>query len=78
MIQRDPSRRAVITGIGVKTPAGCDIDTFWARINSGDSCAAEIKLFDASNLSVNFACEVDDEELNLEKYVNIYSSHSRY
>ena len=70
MIQRDPSRRAVITGIGVKTPAGCDIDTFWARINSGDSCAAEIKLFDASNLSVNFACEVDDEELNLEKYVN--------
>lgn len=70
MIQRDPSRRAVITGIGVKTPAGCDIDTFWARINSGDSCADEIKLFDASNLSVNFACEVDDEELNLEKYVN--------
>jgi 3-oxoacyl-[acyl-carrier-protein] synthase II len=56
--------------LGVKTPAGCDIDTFWARINSGDSCAAEIKLFDASNLSVNFACEVDDEELNLEKYVN--------
>lgn len=70
MIQRDPSRRAVITGIGVKTPAGCDIDSFWETINSGVSCASQIKNFDASNLSVNFACEVDNEELNLEKYVN--------
>ncbi len=70
MIQREPSRRAVITGMGVKTPAGCDIETFWERINSGISCAKEIEHFDASSLSVNFACEVDDEELNLEKYVN--------
>ena len=70
MIDRENSRRAVITGMGVKTPAGCDIETFWSRINSGDSCASKIKGFDASKLSVDFACEVDNEELNLDKYVN--------
>ena len=43
MIDRENSRRAVITGMGVKTPAGCDIETFWSRINSGDSCASKIQ-----------------------------------
>lgn len=44
--------------------------TLWKRINSGDSCASKITGFDASNLSVDFACEVDNDDLNLDKYVN--------
>lgn len=70
MVQRSDENRAVITGIGVKTPAGCDIDTFWARINSGKSTAGIIQNFDASALSVRFACEVKDDDLAIDKYVN--------
>lgn len=67
---RSEENRAVITGLGVKTPAGCDIDTFWNRVKSADSCAREITLFDASALAVRFACEVDDAALAIENYLN--------
>lgn len=70
MIQRNDENRAVITSIGVKTPAGCDIDTFWARVQSGNATAREVTNFDASELSVRFACEVNDEDLAIENYVN--------
>ena len=70
MTQRNDENRAVITGLGVKTPAGCDIDTFWARVQSGSPTARMITNFDASALSVRFACEVDDDALDIEKYAN--------
>ncbi|MFN8014988.1 MAG: beta-ketoacyl-ACP synthase II [Acidimicrobiia bacterium] len=70
MTQRNDENRAVITGMGVKTPAGCDIDTFWERVLSGKATAREITNFDASNLPVRFACEVDDDALAIENYVN--------
>lgn len=50
--------RVAITGLGVKTPAGNDLDSFWAGINSGQSKAAPITAFDASDMPVAFACEV--------------------
>ncbi|MFZ4516263.1 MAG: beta-ketoacyl synthase N-terminal-like domain-containing protein, partial [Acidimicrobiia bacterium] len=50
--------RVVITGIGVKTPAGNDIETFWSRIQAGKSTAAPFEFFDGSDLSVTFGCEV--------------------
>ncbi len=52
--------RVAVTGIGVKTPAGCDLDTFWATLLAGRSKAAPITAFDASDLPVQFACEVKD------------------
>ncbi|HMS24464.1 MAG TPA: beta-ketoacyl-ACP synthase II [Acidimicrobiia bacterium] len=70
MTQRNDENRAVITGMGVKTPAGCDLDTFWARVQSGKPTARIITNFDASALSVRFACEVDDDALDIEKYAN--------
>ncbi len=50
--------RVAVTGMGVKTPAGQDLVTFWDRLTSGRSTAATITRFDPSKLSVRFGCEV--------------------
>jgi 3-oxoacyl-[acyl-carrier-protein] synthase II len=50
-----------VTGIGVKTPAGLDVDSFWGRLLEGRSAAGPIRRFDASGLPVGFACEVSEE-----------------
>ncbi len=52
--------RVVVTGLGVKTPAGRDLDTFWATLLAARPTAAPIARFDASALPVAFACEVPD------------------
>ncbi|MBW3668099.1 MAG: beta-ketoacyl-ACP synthase II [Actinobacteria bacterium] len=52
--------RVAVTGLGVKTPAGTDLDTFWASLLAGRSTAGPIERFDASDLPVAFACEVKD------------------
>jgi 3-oxoacyl-[acyl-carrier-protein] synthase II len=50
----------VITGLGVVTPIGIGTDAFWDGLISGRSGAAEISSFDASDLPVRIACEIDD------------------
>jgi len=50
--------RVVVTGLGVKAPPGIDVDTFWSALRSGQSVAGPITRFDASLLTVQFACEV--------------------
>jgi 3-oxoacyl-(acyl-carrier-protein) synthase len=35
-------RRVAITGLGVKSPAGCDLETFWSTLQAGRPCAAPI------------------------------------
>jgi 3-oxoacyl-[acyl-carrier-protein] synthase II len=52
--------RVVVTGLGVKTPAGTDIDSFWATLVAGRATAARIERFDPELLPVQFACEVPD------------------
>ncbi len=52
--------RVAVTGMGVKTPAGSDLDSFWTTIRGGHPTAAPITAFDASNQPVRFACEVRD------------------
>ena len=52
--------RVVITGLGVKTPAGNDVATFWDTLLAGRSMAAEITGFDTTDLPVRFACQVRD------------------
>ncbi|MFN2607008.1 MAG: beta-ketoacyl-ACP synthase II [Acidimicrobiales bacterium] len=57
----DPVRhRVAVTGLGVKSPAGCDLDTFWTTLVEGRSCAGPIRRIDVSALPVQFACEVPD------------------
>jgi 3-oxoacyl-[acyl-carrier-protein] synthase II len=52
--------RVVVTGIGVKTPAGTQVGEFWERVCSGESAARTIQQFDASELPVTFGGEVSD------------------
>ena len=52
--------RVVITGLGVISPVGLDVETFWQSLLSGRSGIGPITLFDASNFPVRVAAEVKD------------------
>src|SRR5262245_15821629 len=51
-------RRVVLTGTGLVTPLGNDLETTWSALLAGKSGAAPITLFDASQFATKFACEV--------------------
>jgi 3-oxoacyl-[acyl-carrier-protein] synthase II len=51
-------RRVVVTGIGLVTPLGGDIETSWKNIVAGRSGAGPITKFDASDQKCRIACEV--------------------
>jgi 3-oxoacyl-[acyl-carrier-protein] synthase II len=51
-------RRVVVTGIGLITPIGNDLETTWASLLAGKSGAAPITQFDTSDFATKFGCEV--------------------
>jgi len=51
-------RRVVVTGLGLVTPLGADVETAWANILAGKSGAGRITRFDASDQKCLIACEV--------------------
>ena len=51
-------RRVVVTGLGLVTPLGADVETAWANIIAARSGAATITRFDATEFQSNYACEV--------------------
>ena len=51
-------RRVVVTGLGLVTPLGGDVETSWANIKAGKSGAGPITRFDASDQKCRIACEV--------------------
>ena len=48
----------MVTGLGLVTPVGTDVDSTWSALLAGTSGAAPITKFDPHKLSVRFACEV--------------------
>jgi len=50
----------VVTGLGMVTPLGNDVETSWSNLLAGESGAAPIQQFDASDFPVNFAAELKD------------------
>ena len=52
------TRRVVITGLGLVTPVGNNVEETWTALMNGRSGADYIKKFDAEKFSVRFACEV--------------------
>jgi 3-oxoacyl-[acyl-carrier-protein] synthase II len=51
-------RRVVITGLGMVSPIGNDVESSWSRLLAGESGAAEITAFDHTDYNVHFACEL--------------------
>jgi 3-oxoacyl-[acyl-carrier-protein] synthase II len=51
-------RRVVVTGLGLVTPLGADVETAWKNIVAAKSGAGTITRFDATDYHTNYACEV--------------------
>lgn len=51
-------KRVVVTGFGAITPIGNNAKEYWENLVKGQSGAAPITLFDATNFKTRFACEV--------------------
>ncbi|NNM76560.1 beta-ketoacyl-ACP synthase II [Sphingomonas sp. ID1715] len=51
-------RRVVVTGLGLVTPLGGDVETSWNNIKAGKSGAGTITRFDATDYACDYACEV--------------------
>jgi 3-oxoacyl-[acyl-carrier-protein] synthase II len=51
-------RRVVVTGLGLVTPLGSDVETSWANLLASKSGAGPITIFDASAYVARVACEV--------------------
>ncbi len=51
-------RRVVVTGIGLVSPLGCDVEIFWQRVLSGQSGVRHVQQFDVSAYPSQIAGEV--------------------
>ncbi|KAL0393697.1 UNVERIFIED_CONTAM: 3-oxoacyl-[acyl-carrier-protein] synthase I, chloroplastic [Sesamum latifolium] len=58
--ETDPKKRIVITGMGLVSVFGSDVDTFYNKLLDGVSGITPIDRFDASEYSVRFAGQIRD------------------
>jgi 3-oxoacyl-[acyl-carrier-protein] synthase II len=73
--------RVVVTGLGVISPLGNDIDTFWRRLVAGESGVGPITRFDTTGYKVHIAAEVkgfDAEDFIDKRKVRRLDLFSRY
>ena len=68
MLALKQPRRVVVTGLGLISPVGNSVATAWDNLIAGRTGIATITKFDHSALSVHFAGEVKD--FNVEDYVS--------
>ncbi len=60
MPEADPSRRAVVTGMGCVMPIGNDFPTYWSNLVKGVTGTRRIQSFDPTAFEVQIAAEVLD------------------
>ncbi len=60
-------RRVVVTGMGMVTPVGNDLESSWSALQAGRSGVGPISLFDASCFATKIAAEV--QGFDLSRYV---------
>ncbi|XP_043709337.1 3-oxoacyl-[acyl-carrier-protein] synthase I, chloroplastic-like [Telopea speciosissima] len=56
--EKDPKKRVVITGMGVVSVFGNDVDVFYDRLLSGESGIGPIERFDASKFPTRFGGQI--------------------
>ena len=68
------TKRVVITGMGLATAFGDDLDYVWNKLINGESAIRRIEGFDASMLGAQIAGEIrlgeNDGEIDLNKYLD--------
>jgi 3-oxoacyl-[acyl-carrier-protein] synthase II len=72
-------RRVAITGLGMVTPVGNDVQSTWDAVRMGNSGAGPISLFDASGFSTRIAAEVkgfDDSVLEGDRRLLKFANRS--
>ncbi len=57
-------RRVVVTGMGMVTPVGHDLESSWSALQAGKSGVGPISLFDASSFATKIAAEVQGFDLS--------------
>ena len=61
-------RRVVVTGMGVVSPLGSDVERFWSRLTAGESGIGPVTRFDVSKYDTRFGGEV--REFRAEDYLD--------
>lgn len=61
-------RRVVVTGIGIVSPIGCDVKTFWDSLVNGKGGIGKITYFDTTQYDAKIAGQLKD--FNPDKYIN--------
>ena len=77
----DPKKRIVITGMGIASCFGNDVDHFYNKLLEGTSGVETITRFDASDFPTNFAAQIknfDNEELIDKKNARRYDDCLSY
>jgi beta-ketoacyl-acyl-carrier-protein synthase II len=62
MRRPDPNRRVAVTGLGVISPIGQDVETVWRNLSAGNTGLRRITRFDPSPYEPQAAGEVNDFE----------------
>jgi beta-ketoacyl-acyl-carrier-protein synthase II len=60
MVHQNGWARVVVTGMGVITPLGSSVDSFWQKLLSGESGIKRIQAFDPGHLNIQIAGEATD------------------
>ncbi|MFT5170112.1 MAG: 3-oxoacyl-[acyl-carrier-protein] synthase II, partial [Candidatus Omnitrophota bacterium] len=53
-------KRIVVTGMGVISPIGCDVETFWKSLIEGKSGVGPVTTFDTTGFTATIAGEASD------------------
>jgi nodulation protein E len=60
MAEANGARRVVVTGLGVVTPIGTTVDSFWANMKVGKSGVSELGGFPLDDLKILIAAQIKD------------------